>query len=364
MKIGSKLRGASKAGLFFAFTLLTVTATATELKVTTYNAGFLDFLGLKTVWVPDYEPRLNEFEYEFLSYLEAEQPDVVSLQEVWREDAAEKIRFLARENGYISIAEILEKNPYFCGKPQALEEEYSFDQHGLDILVRDDSDINFRVIGCNFTPFKTATGSYIRAWTTGLVPGVVRGALSVKIKKDEKLIEVFNSHFTPVIGSTSIRAEQGIALSNIVNQSTAEVVAIAADLNFSDNFAFSVEGRKQEGTADEWQKNAELYGKLMDLTQMIDSYRAIHPDLKGFTQDRLNNDLADVSDSTKNEPEQRIDYVLLRTNGSITCEVEDSQLVFTQPIIRDGVALSSHLDASKRLFLSDHFGVQSQFTCE
>jgi len=75
--------------LFFV-SLVTTTAFSAELKVATYNLGYLQVtagFGMITLAeVPDYQQRLSYLEPELLEYLAVEQPEILAFQEIWNDE--------------------------------------------------------------------------------------------------------------------------------------------------------------------------------------------------------------------------------------------------------------------------------------
>jgi len=233
-------------------------------------------------------------------------------------------------------------------------------KHGLEIFVRSD----IEVIEAKFEPFLDESGDHIRTFALGFAFGAQRGALSVKINIGGLTAQIFTSHFTPLVSNTSVRAQQAQALADLVKASSADIRFVAADLNFSNEFSFSIEGRERDGSMEEWQANAEIYSDFLQASGMMDTFLELNDeDELSFTQDRLRNDLADYSPSTAKEPEQRLDFVFMKTEA-LECEVVSSSLFFTEPVQQGNEVVMSESRPNHRLFLSDHFGVQSEVICE
>ena len=76
-----------KLPVFVSMFLFCTSLLAVDLKVSNYNIGFLDFLELGVIQVPEYEQRLSHVKTELRDFFLREKPDVLSLQEAWNKDA-------------------------------------------------------------------------------------------------------------------------------------------------------------------------------------------------------------------------------------------------------------------------------------
>lgn len=322
----------------------------TELKVATYNVGYLYFVALGRVFaeVPDYQQRLSYLDQEMSRYLQEHQPDVIAFQEVWRADAQTAMRAIAEKNGYTHIA-------------QQAQSERTISQHGLEFFVKNELSVQSAEFSEYLYRVRNSQVN-IRWIVTGTAADVYRGALRVTIVKNGKSFEIFNTHLTPMALNHNLRRRQARSLTEMMNQSESEVKLVAADLNLSPQFEFSIEGRDQDGSMEQWSLNAETYSLFLAEADLTDTFVEIHgPSVPGYTQDRLNNDLADFSPSTAQEPEQRIDHIFVSSQSG--CTTQSSELFFTEHVRSQNHVVMSETDPTQRLFLSDHFGVQSLLSC-
>jgi len=314
-----------------------------KITVATFNMGFLNttYFGVKKVRVPEYEARLQGLPEVFGAYLNQQNsPDVIALQEVWNDDAANAVRQLAKENGYISATSILEQN----------QDHYKHNNIGLDLLIKEKFAEEMTV---KFSPLKSRHYLEVAVW-------VERGVLSASLKNISTT--VMTTHLTPTIDWISVREKQIEELSQFINSSiSTDYIFLAADFNISPEFSYTFKDRKKDGTIQEWNNNSDLYRIFQKKTQMIDSFQIANPKLKGYTQDRVHNDIANFSHSTTYEPEQRLDFVWLKAKKGKGCLIKNSKLLFNKPI-PNSVSTESEFD-NAQIFLSDHFGVESSFNC-
>lgn len=318
-------------------------ATPISMNVVTFNAGFLDtkILGVKRIFVPEYALRLSALPFELGKYLKDDPPSIIAFQEFWNPDAMSIVRTTMEQNGYSCL----------------MDED--FPSHGLELCF--DAKI-FSLEEKTFTPIKRATFEKLAGYKRGLLWARMR-------LQNGKTMSVATAHLTPTIGMTSVRREQVDDISTWVSaqSGTSDFIVVAADLNISPEFAFTL-NRKKEGSEKDWKENAELFGRLLTSSGLRDSYREANSQ-GGFTQNRLVNQLASYSPSTQFEPEQRIDHVLYKaTNDNYVCKTKASRLIFTEALKNShGADLTStgndDLPVNEKVWLSDHFGVQSQIEC-
>lgn len=349
-----------------------------SLRVLTYNLGLLNH------WicsVPSYEKRSEYLYYTLGNYLVDERPDILFLQELWYKKDILTIQELSENRGYIN----------------ALGPNYSISKnmlYGLQILIRKD------IISANkkpifyASPYKYINGHYIRKWyETILGKNVIRGLLWTHVElKNSRILFLGTTHLSATYRAIETRKEQIGELSAMLSlfPKKADYIIIGADFNASPEFENSSKAEKYL-----WEQNKQTYIDFVEKNpNLLDAYYVSNPDKKGFTQDRRINDLAYWSWTTRDEPEQRIDFIFFgitkyRNNmfNSFTPLIyaKESSLAFDKELFFNGKVLESDLfclppkdhngqnlileskivwDIPKyqksRVFFSDHLGIKAE----
>lgn len=315
-----------------------------DLSIMTFNAGYLETRILfQRVYVPDYDLRLKHFEQEILKEIRNNSaPSIITLQELWNNDAINEAHRVFTALGYTPISS------------KITNAKINYEEHGLEVFVKNDE---FEVKNADFKSIHRHGGESVIGYHRGLL------FANLSHKPSGKSVFVGTLHLTPTIGMTSTRATQIQDINNFVNSRNEDLILLGGDLNLSPTFSFSIKERGKDGSEEEWQENADLYPSLIIDGGLVDSYLEVNDD-PGFTQDRLNNDIANFSPSTTEEPEQRIDYVFYKNQNNLECSTVSSVLTFTQPVTDDyNNVIYSKEDAGSKLYLSDHFGVRSNLKC-
>jgi exonuclease III len=322
-----------------------------KLKVLTYNVGFLDFklLGQTVARVPDINQRRAEFLRVFNSWLKANDPDVIFLQEMW----------------YLTDVKMIEKDPYISQNYYIYTIVIPPPQNssdGLMTLVKRSSvqpTKTSHAIGRRTIPLTPTS-------TAEAIVGFERNCLAVNFMlPNSSSIYTANCHATAGLSNTDIRSATTKKLAeHLVSVSrNYDYILVGADFNASPTFSNALPDEEEQ-----WNKNREPYVTFINGTRklgLIDSYWAVNSD-DGFTQDRKNNNLTARSSSTKDEPEQRIDFIFLGKNQETTTlrdfYVDSSRLVFTDKLLDAKGNLVAGENGVTPTFLSDHFGVFTEFT--
>ncbi len=346
-------------GLHFFALGIVQASEALKIKAVTINVGLLDGI---LASVPGYSERREELTNELKKLNDTEgRAQVIFIQELWYKKDAEVIRNWAKKNNYVSAS--LE-SPYSSVDMFGLIQNVHSDLTGLEILIEKKLFEGTSKYKVGFEEYVDSEDGRVRA-TWEMAANIRRGLFYAELTlKDERKILFATTHLTPQIDANQIRLEQVESLSKILNKSPADTIIFGGDLNISDNFEYKLSFPDMEGTPVDWAINAQSYDALMALVpNMKDTWRIVNPSDLGFTEDRTLNDLTRISDSTRVEPEQRIDYVfVINKMGSL--EIIGSKIVFDQPILdKKGnvrmVKYGKEESTQGRLFLSDHFGVMS-----
>ena len=328
-----------------------------RLKIATINLGLLK---TKMFSVPNFEQRLNLLEFQLGSFLSLESPDFVFLQEAWHTeeyDILGKINSIAKAHDYFSISDIYNKRNN--------EDQNQFINHGLNILIKRSS--TFISSGVMETGFRSIP-------RTGLeyLAGIEKGVLFARVYLNSNInVFIATSHFTPnlipILNTQNWeRRKQTLATAQILKDkaSSSDLVIFGADLNLSPEFEYKINDGRRTDTHDyQWIENSENYSLFFEETQMIDTYYIANPGSKGYTQDRLLNPMANLGPSTDGEPEQRLDYIWMKTDHGIFFTVESSNLIFDQPLIdSNGQVILGEDEGyfNHPLYMSDRFGVMSE----
>jgi len=321
-------------------------------KAVTMNLGLLQ----SPSEVPNFDQRGRLLSSQLTQFLQTESPDVMLLQEAWNDnpDNIATIRSVALSTGYISLQEVYESQS---------SQDSTQSRNGLDILVKVESlSVDAQKPEVSF--------AHINKSLLGKLGGYDRGLLYAKLKlKSGTSILVATSHFTPnlakpLYNQDSTRREQARQSAAILKSEGADVdfVLIGADMNFSPEFEHKInDGRTSDAKDRVWQGSTESYPIFVDMAELVDTYKAVNSDV-GYTQDRLLNPMSNVSPSTDGEPEQRLDYIWMGSykNGS-SFKILKSLFVFDSPLLDQNQKEISAEVYEGPLYMSDHFGVATEF---
>ena len=169
-----------------------------------------------------------------------------------------------------------------------------------------------------------------------------------------KKILLGNTHLTPGIDETTTRKKQLQSLIGHLKSQNHNIdfIILGGDFNLSPDL--------NRGVPNQWYDNQYFY-ILFNLQMkkngfyLFDTYKTVQDDM-GFTQDRKN-PITAMSLSTKNEPEQRLDFIWAgsaRINKIKNLAVISSHLIFNESI-----SLKDLRGENVKLHLSDHFDVIS-----
>lgn len=310
-----------------------------DLTVVNYNVGLLNVLGGFGPSVPYYDERSVAIE-ENLDELRRRgggkyDPDVLFLQELWYEEDRDRVAAWAArpENDYVMAL---------------TGDKEDADDHGLNLLVK--RDVLARNTGLRNVDF-VQMGSSEHLYTTK------RGYLIADIVLRSRLkVTVATTHLTFGFGDeeNASRARKLREISRVLGRKsrTRPHLLLGGDFNLSPHFENPANPEETAG----WAQNRAGYVRFVEDTKrydLLDTYIVTNDD-RGYTQDRRRNPLTAISDSTKPEPEQRLDYVWAGTaHDESGVVVKDSNLVFTWN------ALTENGRRYKFPF-SDHFGVASR----
>lgn len=309
-----------------------------ELGLTSINLGLLQTIFVK---VPDYDQRSDAFIGQLADHAESRGTDFTFVQEVWHEKDILKLQENNSSQGMISVAQ------------GAKESGYEQKKSGLDIRINM-SKVE-AVESTEFRPFLDESGDNIRSQLEQF-GGYQRGALvSVVLLKSGKRVALLNTHLTAnALGANNadLRKRQLNALLEIIGdlKKDTDLVILGADFNISPLWE-AIEGRDMDGSKEHWDENAELYSYFVEKSGMVDTFNAIHGASEGYTQDPTQNATTDKSNSTKNEPRQRLDYVFV-SRGDRSKDARGGIAV-------KGAEVSLTKEVSSGVNLSDHFGVSA-----
>lgn len=307
----------------------------------------------------NFEQRVELLSIQLQNLLKTESPDVLFLQEAWHTEGFnvfEQIRNLADDMDYISVfntyREINNENPD------------EFVNHGLDILIQKTSTFTSSgVMGTDFEPLPKPRLERMY--------GIEKGLLYTKVLLSSN-VKVFlaTSHFTPnFVSLLSVQNEdrksQALKTAQILKEksSSSDLVIFGADLNFSPEFEDNNGSRHFISSQNDWIENSENYSLFFEETHMIDTFYVANPNLKGFTQNRSLNPMARLYTAVSNEPDQRCDFIWIKSSLGVSFAVESSKLIFDHPLIdANGHAVIGRDNdyLGQPLYMSDRFGVISE----
>lgn len=375
-----------------------------KLKFLTINLGLLylkevTMFGqvVKHVKVPRYVERSEHFHTVLGDFLKKEKIDVVFVQELWNKTTPDlsvlngdiaTLRQWCDENNYVSISAELERLAS-AGNNTKVNPTWAYSQvnTGLDILVRLGdrtkeqvlADFGFDIYTYSEDGLWQSKGDYVRAtMESGTVAGVanpfpevktngyIRGGLWGKISLgDEDNLLVINTHLTPLISNYSTRDTQISRSYPVVYGKEKDETAItreakrASFIVFGGDFNFSplyedVDHHLDISYATTWDKNPMSYLKFQDTNKLYDSFIIANgKDNRGFTWSTANEltsgKEAPTAADKNEEPDQRLDLIWVKSGKEKGFEVNNSRVVFNK-------------ETSHGWYLSDHYGVQSNFT--
>jgi exonuclease III len=287
------------------------------IRLATYNLNRVNMRLLRNRIYAESRPLLERVLRNYLQGTDA--PDVFSIQELWHPEDHSLIAEIASELGYSLVL----VNP-------ALESET-----GLQILVRR----HLQIESARFEPFVHSGRNATTLWERAA--SVSRGALIARLRlPDDRRITIINTHFTPLSSNFWARERQATAMQEILEREGALSI-ILADLNIAADF--------NGGTEDEIEALRRIrfqYEGLFQRWSTIDAFRAVHEaEIPGYT-----NIIEFPRPSSLRVPaaNKRIDYILLRENGTLAF-VADARRRFFEPRNQLGA-----IDRSCNLYPSDH----------
>jgi endonuclease/exonuclease/phosphatase family metal-dependent hydrolase len=339
-------------------------ASKNSLRLATVNLGLLD-RSRETFWlahVNEYEQRSKLLGRYLGEFLRGHAPDVLFIQELWHDKDAATVRQLAQESGYAALSTYVEKATDF----------------GLEILVRQASFQNGRERGWEsvlvqfhdesdspIQPARERVPCGFNKATGGLLGKCFRrGVLAAFLTTpDGHRMWTGTTHLTSGYSNLEIRKAQLENLAKIVNDAaeSAYFLVLGADFNVSPEYLGALPSEIPE-----WNENRHLYVDFASDTSLLDAYVATHPEMihgenVGFTQDRRHNDLTRVSPSTKDEPDQRLDFLWVGSRQpGVAVLVEESGFFFDRPLMGTGgetLQLADETGVKRNLYPSDHFGL-------
>jgi endonuclease/exonuclease/phosphatase family metal-dependent hydrolase len=313
------------------------------LRVASYNVGLLDLSLLSVPGVKEREPKIGPA----LRELDA---DIVLLQELWKERSVEAFK-----------AALADRYHFVLGTDQ------DRGKHGLAILIKRSllPDCCEEMVE---RLFETQA-----MYETGF--GFHKGALGVRLTPPAlgRPIYIVNMHMTAMPWQSNTRLYQvdelaaGLIAPLIEQQQG--LLILGGDTNASPYYADYGDLAQLEPWQEDyqdWWLNAGTYQRLIQLTETLDSFAAVHGDIEvataraetvvtnGYwkTQSRDSHLTANISASTKTEPSQRLDYVLVRPlDPDLVTTVQRAEVLFRQRPAR--------LESGEAIELSDHYLYQA-----
>ena len=315
-----------------------------HLRVVTYNHALLNFMNpIKSVYVPMKNSRSKAIPKVWTAFLREQKPDVVFLQEVWYREDYELLG---------KVFELQDYRPVVAAKQvPTYNRRFGVRGHGLQIFVREEK---LELVSSEFIPYLDHSGTMIRGafedfkalkYKVDVQRGTLTARVRLKGRPGSTKVRLVTTHLTSRLEEREVRDAQLAALSKtlVAFAGNADSVILGADLNISPSFL----GEKPEELTG-YLSNSQQYLKFMCETGMADSFVTAKKRLgKRFTQDRTQNSLARRGPSTKDEPEQRLDFIML--NGAVT---QLYRTVFTENSVSVRRRKFGH-----KIPLSDHFGV-------
>lgn len=347
---------------------------AQTLDVVTFNAGLLrinlPIIGFPVLQVPHYEERSEVFKENLETLSQNGQRDIIFLQEVWHGKDIQTILAWSASNGYVDLYDEINRLRYQnmrFNKAQfkktskltgaslnralrnvGADEQYLTMQKnttGLNILIKRDS--IERLVDAGFIAYRNQAGEKQRG-SIEAIAGYERGLLFAKLLlKDGRKVLVGTSHLSPLgLGDNQGRKLQLESLANIIKNHEVglDLSIIGADFNVSPLWENQKGGEISE-TAAYWDENALNYSFFAKQSGMYDVWSVLYKQNPGYTQDRMLNELTAASGSTEKEPEQRLDYLWVKSNK------------YMIKIFESDIEMMKEQNG---FIPSDHFGVSAQ----
>lgn len=300
-----------------------------NLRVATFNVGMLE-VGSP---VPLIGERLSALGAEVKRTLDEQNIDILSIQEAWTKESLETLE--TAHPDYQLIAEV--RNPSW---PKLI----MYHDTGLAYLIKK----SIPVDSAQFLPFSSRP-SYVCGF--GLI--CQRGVLSLGLRLGDQRVRVLNTHLTPIYDLIEYRAAQLEEIQKIrfvEAYMENEAVILAADLNAGPSFGDLRDG--DDGDIFYWQGNSNIFLSFMHASprciDTVDSFLGTEFANGLYTQDRDRNFLTAQSQSTRVEPSQRLDHVIVCDSARTRTVVNSVSLLFEEPLA---------LDNGTKTHLSDHFGL-------
>ncbi|MBP9673617.1 MAG: endonuclease/exonuclease/phosphatase family protein [Bacteriovoracaceae bacterium] len=287
-----------KIGIIFLSFFISITKCIAypTLKVVSYNLGLLNG---PIAYVPLYQSRSEKLQEKFSQFLSKEEPDIISLQELWYEHDQKKILSLALQYGYLP----LENN---------LERAY---HHGLQILVKK-SLLNLQAMPAMqsfFWPYLNDDGEPILLnyeslygftnWHT--YRGILGTILPFKNAGQTQWITILNTHLSS--GDVqSVRLAQIEAGAKKLSDPSLDLRITHNPIIFCGDFNFSPD---------------DLEHEEIKKLGFVDTLNILSPRGNTLTWHRQN-----ILTHHFDDPDERLDYIFVKgLNGVI-----DSKLIFTE----------------------------------
>ncbi len=311
------------ASVLFVSLVIAFSAGAADLKVATYNVGLLKVFG--SDYVPLVDRRAAAAPAELARYASASQPDVILLEEVWRDAYARDIERALAPLGYATVYPPVHT---ILGLSS-----------GLLLAVK----APIRILDWSFAPFTRTTlvDSFARK-------GVLQATLETA---DGTRLAFVGTHTVALdtdngipkdksqVDAHAAQAEQ--VLSAIRSRSAAGSlpVLVLGDFNVGPGYA------------------DQAYRRIADAPGIEDVAVAVSPSSPPITWDP-GNPLVKYG-SYPNEPPATIDHVFVRGGGSLAWKASAVRLVFQDPV--QGIELvPSKGAAGIPSPLSDHYGLEAE----
>jgi len=305
-----------------------------KLKVTTINVGMLNTV-MGYVSVPYYSARAKALYQKLLIHKNRKTPDMIFIQELWGKPNFLTVQKFATDYGY----ELAEKNSDLTWA------------NGLQILIKKKKSFSRPI--CQFSTYQNLTGGE----RTILLPhewvsSTQRGLLWCRLWVNGRELTLANTHLTAPTSfrATLLRQNQLDGMISFLDfRRNNELVFVGGDLNFSGHFK-----NAKNKMINTLLFNARLYDYFIKKTGLVDSLGAFEYPNQSYTLNRLDNLLARTGKYTRDDPEQRVDYLWVgekvgRKFVQKSFTITDSSLTFTKHDIP--------VPNGRKAPLSDHFGV-------
>ncbi len=329
-----------------------------KLKVATYNLGLLEMklLGIVIAGVPAYSLRSKLLKTVMTRFISRNKPDIMSFQEIWHKPDFFTLSRVARKLGY---------TPLFTNYHKVAP-------YGLQVIVKNSlydpkSAIQSRITPFTYRRWINLTGSKKKEIhepvlsITEQAGATIRGysVSTLKLRGVNKNLLIFNTHLTCcstfLEGYSDIRLKQVEVLSDAIKQESkaADYVLVMGDFNSSPEIK-----NIPKGELALWKdENTEGYKYFLRLvlehTNLLDTFKVSNPHAFGFTINQESNTLTAITESSRYEPKQRLDFIFFGNtyNASNWFYIKQSKLIFNTPI---------QTSSQSPVFFSDHFGVMSE----